>query len=158
VTKKRDFIRKSVIGTAGIVIGSMAFRCKSPTSTPAPTSIVNAQPQKDWQTDPEWSKIKYGEWGGPGVSARPGLMDTILVKNYAPRSSVVTKETFVTKAKYPFIDCHVHVVAKTPEELAEWVKTMDEVSMDKSIVLTEVTGAAFDALIDSLPKAYPGRF
>jgi len=156
MTKRRDFIRKSLIGTTGIAIGSMGFSCKSSTSAPVPT--VNAQPQKDWHTDPEWSKIKYGEWGGPGVSAGPGPMDTILVKDYAPRSSVVTNETFVPKAKYPVIDCHVHVVAKTPVKVAEWVKTMDEVGIDKSIVLTEATGQEFDALVDSLPKAFPGRF
>ena len=75
-----------------------------------------------------------------------------------PRSSVVTKETFVPKAKYPAIDCHIHVVAKTPEEVAEWVRTMDEVGIEKSIVLTESTGAEFDALVDLFLKAYPDRF
>jgi len=156
MTKRRDFIRKSVIGTTGIAIGSMGFSIKSPASIPTPT--VDAQPQKDWHTDPAWSKIKYGDWGGPGVSAGPGPMDTILLKDYAPRSSVVTRETFVPKAKYPVIDCHVHVVGRTPAQVAEWVRTMDEVGMETSIVLTGATGAAFDALVDSLPKAYPGRF
>jgi len=49
-------------------------------------------------------------------------------------------------------------VARTPEEVAEWVKSMDEVGMEKSIVLTGATGAAFDALVDLFLKAYPGRF
>jgi len=154
MTERRDFIRKSIIGTAGIAVGSMGFSCKFPTSTPT----VDAKSLKDWHTDPEWNKIKYGDWGGPGVSAEPGPMDAIRVKDYAPRSSVVSRETHVPKAKYPVIDCHVHVVAKTPEEVADWVRTMDEVGMEKSIVLTGETGAAFDALVDSLPKAYPGRF
>ena len=156
MTKRREFIRKSVIGTAGVVIGGMGFSSKSDASTPAPT--VDAQPLKDWQTDPEWIKTKYDAWGGPGVDPTSGSMDTILVKDFAPRSSVVTMETFVPKAKYPVIDCHVHLVAKTPEEVAEWVKTMDEVGLETSIVLTGATGAAFDALVDLLPKAYPGRF
>jgi uncharacterized protein len=156
MTKRRDFIKKSVIGTTGIAIGSLGFSNKS--SASAPASNVEAQPQKDWHTDAEWRKIKYGEWGGPGVSAGPGPMDTILVKDYAPRSSVVTKETFVPKAKYPVIDCHVHVEARTPGQVAEWVKTMDEVGMETSIVLTGAVGAEFDALVDLLPKAYPGRF
>ncbi|HZL11347.1 MAG TPA: amidohydrolase family protein [Prolixibacteraceae bacterium] len=154
MTERRDFIRKSIIGTAGIAVGSMGFSCKFSTSTPT----VDVKSLKDWHTDPEWNKIKYGDWGGPGVSAEPGPMDAIRVKDYAPRSSVVSRETHVPKAKYPVIDCHVHVVAKTPEEVADWVRTMDEVGMEKSIVLTGETGAAFDALVDSLPKAYPGRF
>ncbi|MCE5346524.1 MAG: amidohydrolase [Bacteroidales bacterium] len=156
MTKRRDFIKKSVLGTGSIAIGSMGLSCKYSISNPAPT--VDTHPKKDWHTDPEWSKIKYGDWGGPGVSAGPGPMDTVLVKDYAPRSSVVTKETFVPKAKYPVIDCHIHVLAKTPEEVAEWVRTMDEVGIEKSMVLSEETGAAFDALVDLLPKAYPGRF
>jgi uncharacterized protein len=153
---RRDFIRKSAIGTAGLTIGSMAIGCKSSPSSPVPA--VADQPQKDWHSDPEWSKIKYGGWGGPGVSSGPGPMDTILVKDYAPRSSVITKETFVPKAGYPVIDCHVHALAKTPTEVADWVRTMDEVGVDKSIVLTEETGSAFDTLVDLLPKVYPDRF
>lgn len=143
------------MGTAGLALG-LGLRTKSYASTLPAT--FNAQSQKDWHTDPEWRKIKYGEWGGPGVSAGPGPMDNIQVKDYAPRSSVITKETFVPKAKYPVIDCHVHVVANTPEEVTEWVRTMDEVGIEKSIVLTESAGAAFDALVDLLPKAHPGRF
>ncbi len=156
MSKRRDFIKKSVIGTTGLAIGSIGLSAKSSSSSPAPASGV--QPTKDWHTDPEWNRIKYGDWGGPGVSAKPGPMDVILVKDYAPRSSVVTKETFVPKARYPVIDCHVHVLARTPEDVTDWVKTMDEVGMETSIVLTGATGKAFDDLVELLPKKYPGRF
>lgn len=157
MTKRRDFIRKSVLGTTGIAIGSMGLSCKTSVSDDgkAASDIV---PQKDWHTDAEWSKVKYGDWGGPGVSAGPGPMDGILVRDYAPRWSVVTKETFIPKAKYPAVDCHIHVVGKTPDEVAEWVRTMDEVGIDTSMVLTGATGEAFDNLVDILPKKYPGRF
>jgi uncharacterized protein len=155
MTKRRNFIKKSILGlTAGVVTGGMSLNAK-PTNL---LSVANSAAQKDWHTDPEWSKIKYGGWGGPGVSAGPGPMDSILVKDYAPRSSVVTKETFVPKAKYPVIDSHVHVVGRTPDEVADWVRTMDEVGMETSLVLTGAIGEEFDALIDSLPNAYPGRF
>lgn len=155
MTKRRDFIKKSVLGlTAGVVTGGMSINAK-PTDS---FSVTKSELQKDWHTDPEWSKIKYGGWGGPGVSAGPGPMDSILVKDYAPRSSVVTKETFVPKAKYPVIDSHVHIVGNTPEEVADWVRTMDEVGMETSVVLTGAVGDEFDTLIDSLVNAYPGRF
>lgn len=140
--------------TAGIATGCMGFSTKSCSSTPT----VDTRSQKDWQNDPFWRETKYGDWGGPGVSVKPGPMDTILLKDHAPRSSVVTQETFVPKAKYPAIDSHVHVVGRTPEEVAEWVRTMDEVGMETSLVLTGSIGEEFDALVDSLPKAYPGRF
>ncbi len=154
MTKRRDFIKKSVIGTTGIALGSIVPGCNSPTQAPAPAPVA----EKDWHTDPEWNRIKYGEWGGPGVSAGPGPMDKLLVKDWAPRSSVVTPVTLVPKAKYPAYDCHVHVVARTPEEIADWVKTMDEVGMETSVVLTGVIGKAFDDLVELLPKKYPGRF
>ncbi|MFC2081245.1 amidohydrolase family protein [Bacteroidota bacterium] len=154
MTKRRDFIKKSVLGlTTGITFGGISFRAKS-SSIPK----AGAGQQKDWHTDPEWNKIKYGDWGGPGVSGKSGPMDGILLKDHAPRSTLVTRETFVPKAKYPVIDSHVHVVGRTPEEVAEWVRTMDEVGMETSLVLTGATGMEFDALADSLTKAYPGRF
>lgn len=156
MSKRRDFLKKSLLGTTGIALGALGS-CKSSTADKAASAEAPVQ-AKDWHTDPEWSKVKYGSWGGPGVSAGPGPMDQILVKDWAPRSLVVTKENFVPKPKYPAIDCHVHVVAKTQEEIADWVKTMDEVGMETSVVLTGLTGKSFDDLVEQLPKKYPGRF
>ena len=154
MTKRRDFIKKSIIGAACTTVGTMG------TNSKIAAAVYNAEPQmeKDWHTDPEWRKVKYGDWGGPGVSAESGPMDKILIKDYAPRSLVVTKETFVAKAKYPVIDSHVHVVGKTPAEIAEWVQTMDEVGMESSIVLTRAIGEKFEALSELMTKTYPGRF
>jgi predicted TIM-barrel fold metal-dependent hydrolase len=157
MTKRRDFIRNSIVGS-GLAVAGMGFKLKSFDSVLTSNPIEVGQPQKDWHLDPEWRKIKYGEWGGPGVSAGPGPMDTVLVKDYAPRSSVVTKETFIAKAKFSVIDCHVHVVAETADEVAEWVSTMNEVGIEKSIVLTESTGSAFDQQVELFLKKYPGRF
>jgi predicted TIM-barrel fold metal-dependent hydrolase len=152
MTRRRDFIKKSLTGTAGIALTGMGYPHRAGASSTLPDQ------QKDWHTDPEWSRIKYGDWGGPGVSAGPGPMDEILVKDYAPRSSVVTRETFIAKPKYPAVDCHVHVVARTPSDITDWVRTMDEVGMETSVVLTGATGKAFDDLVELLPKKYPGRF
>src|SRR3954453_22292808 len=71
---------------------------------------------KNWASDPEWVKTRYGNWGGPGVDPRPGAMDSPTVKDYAPKSSLLVSETHVAKAKYPAIDVHSHINAKTPEE------------------------------------------
>ena len=155
MTKRREFIKKSATGLiAGIAAGGLGFGTNSCSTEPS----VGGQTQKDWQTDSKWRRIKYGDWGGPGVVVQPGPMDTILLKDHAPNSSVVTQETFVPKAKYPAIDSHVHVVGRTSEEIAEWVKTMDEVGMETSLVLTGSTGAEFGTLVNSLLKTYPGRF
>jgi predicted TIM-barrel fold metal-dependent hydrolase len=111
-----------------------------------------------YYADPEWMRTKYGAWGGPGVNNAPGAMDTMLLKDWAPKSLVVTQETQVAKAKYPAVDVHSHVLARTPEEVAAWVKTMDEVGIQTSVVLTGATGAQFDKLADLYLKAYPARF
>lgn len=108
--------------------------------------------------DPEWVMTKYGGWGGPGVDNRPGPMDAILLKDWAPRSSVVVPETSIPKAKYPAVDVHAHVEAKTSEEVAAWVKTMDETGIQTTVILTGAVGAEFDRLAGLYLKPYPGRF
>ena len=121
------------------------------------TDLV-AQKTKNWQKDPAWQKVKYGNWGGPGVNPVKGPMDTILLKDYAPASSVVSQETFIPKARYPAIDVHAHVNASNPAEVAEWVKTMNEVGIEMTVVLTGATGKEFDRLVDMYLKPFPGRF
>ncbi|MDD4756622.1 MAG: amidohydrolase family protein [Prolixibacteraceae bacterium] len=154
--KRRKFIRNSAMGLAAGIAGSTVGITQG-SCTPAPQN-AELQSGKSWQTDPEWLEVKFGDWGGPGVSSKPGPMDTILLKDHAPRSTVVTAETFVPKPKFPAFDSHVHVVARKAEDIADWVKTMDEVGMEKSLVLTGATGEAYDELVKSLVKAYPGRF
>jgi hypothetical protein len=83
--------------------------------------------------------------------------ETILLKDYHPKSLYKIPITEVPKAKFPIIDMHSHAYAKTPEEISEWVKNMDEVGIEKTIVLTDSTGQAF---ADTRRKfaAYPDRF
>jgi hypothetical protein len=69
---------------------------------------------------------RYGAWGGPGVNAAPGPMDAVALKDYAPKPSLIVTETSVPKAKYPAIDVHAHVNARTPEQVRDWVRTMHE--------------------------------
>ena len=49
---------------------------------------------------------------------------------------MVVPETLVAKAKYPAIDVHAHVNARTSEEVTAWVKTMDEVGIARTIILS----------------------
>jgi uncharacterized protein len=106
----------------------------------------------------EWLRAKYGGWGGPGVDPAPGPMDSMLVKDYAPRPSVVVQETTVGKARFPAIDVHAHTEAKTPEQVKAWVQTMDEVGVETTVVLTGATGAQFDKYVYLYLKPYPTRF
>jgi len=127
------------------------------------TGCAQKQPAKTAATeaakDTEWMKARYGAWGGPGVRAAPGPMDSVALKDYAPKPSVVVPETSVPKARYPAVDVHTHAnVAKTPEQVAEWVRTMDEVGIETTVVFSGATGAEFDKLVELYLKSYPGRF
>jgi predicted TIM-barrel fold metal-dependent hydrolase len=114
--------------------------------------------EKNWAADPEWVKARYGAWGGPGVNPAPGPMDSIPLKDYAPKPSLIVGETAVPKAKYPAIDVHAHVNARTPQEVRDWVRTMDDTGIEMTVVLTGATGGAFDRLADLYLREYPGRF
>ena len=96
--------------------------------------------------------VKYG------VTVKKGPMDSILVKDYSPASSLVVPETQVPKARFPAIDVHTHVYARTPGEVTEWIKTMDTVGIEVTVVLTGATGERFDKLVDLYLKPYPDRF
>ncbi len=83
--------------------------------------------------------------------------ENLLLKNFKPESLFKIPQTKVPKAMYPIIDAHTHVYAKTDEEIADWVKTMDEVGIEKTIILTQAVGEKFDSIYNKYAK-YPERF
>jgi len=52
---------------------------------------------------------------------------------------------------------HSHAYAKTPGDVDRWVKVMDEVGVEKTILLTGATGAEFDRVAE-LYSRHPTRF
>ena len=91
----------------------------------------------------------------PPAGAKPP--DQILLKDYRPVSIHKVPLTTVPKARYPAIDMHSHPGAKTPEEVDRWVRVMDEVGIDKTVLLTGAHGAEFDRLVE-LYSRHPTRF
>ena len=83
--------------------------------------------------------------------------EALLLKDFRPRSIYNIPRTTVEKARYPAIDMHAHPYAKTPEEVATWVRVMDEVGVRKTIILTYATGQPFDDIYAMYAK-YPDRF
>ena len=81
----------------------------------------------------------------------------LMLKDYRPVSLYKIPVTNVEKAAYPVIDIHSHDYAKTEEEVAQWVKTMDARGIEKTIILTGATGAKFDAIAAKYAK-YSNRF
>jgi len=83
--------------------------------------------------------------------------DQILLKDFTPVSLHKVPVTNVARARYPIIDMHSHAYAKTPEDVDRWVKVMDEVGVEKTVILTGATGAEFDRLTELFAR-YPTRF
>ena len=83
--------------------------------------------------------------------------EQLLLKDYRPRSIYHLPETAVPKARFPVIDMHSHPYAKTPEQVAQWVRTMDEAGVQTTVILTGEIGTKFDNLVHLYGK-YPGRF
>ena len=74
------------------------------------------------------------------------------LKDFRPKSIYQVPVTTIKKAKFPAIDMHSHVFAKTDEELARWVNTMDGAGIEKTIILTGAIGARFDSIYSKYSK------
>ena len=90
-------------------------------------------------------------------AAAPSPSDQILLKDYRPVAIHKVPVTNVEKARVPAIDMHSHPNAKTPEDVDRWVKVMDAVGVEKTVVLTGAHGAEFDR-IAAMYSRYPTRF
>jgi len=96
-----------------------------------------------------------------GVQVQAGPMDQILLKDYRPDSSLVVPRTEIRKARFPVIDVHTHASMngiRTPDDVASWVRTMDAVGVEKSVVFTGATGAGFDRLAALFLGPHRDRF
>jgi uncharacterized protein len=93
---------------------------------------------------------------GPATT-KTASPETLLLKDYRPKSIYKIPVTEIAKAKFPVIDMHSHPYAKTAAEIDDWVRNMDEVGLEKTMILTMTTGAAFDEIQRRYVK-YPERF
>ena len=108
-----------------------------------------------WVCLSAFAGLLFGDTGLlAGDQASP---ETLLLKDFRPKSVYRIPETMVQKAKYPVIDMHAHVYAKTPEQVAEWIRVMDQAGVEKAIVMTGATGKEFDDTYLLYAK-YPDRF
>jgi hypothetical protein len=83
--------------------------------------------------------------------------DSLLLKDYRPVSIYKTSTANITKAAFPIIDMHSHNYASTQQQIDEWVKTMDKLNIEKTMILTYNTGKGFDSVVEKYSR-YPKRF
>jgi len=108
-------------------------------------------------------KIKYSlliVFGGLSVLTKTGIcqdINNLKLKDFHPVSIYKIPQTKVEKAKYQVIDFHSHDYAKSDAAVDQWIKTMDEVGIAKSIILTYATGRRFDSIVAKYAR-YKERF
>jgi predicted TIM-barrel fold metal-dependent hydrolase len=83
----------------------------------------------------------------PEGAGRIATPDQLLLKDFRPQSIFKIPVTRIEKARFPVIDVHSHPYARTPEEVDRWVRTMDEVGVAKTVIMTGATGTKFDELL-----------
>jgi predicted TIM-barrel fold metal-dependent hydrolase len=83
--------------------------------------------------------------------------DQLLLKDYHPRSIYNIPQTRIEKARYPAIDVHSHNYARAQTNVDAWVRIMDEVGLQKTIILSGQTGTNFYATIARYGM-HPQRF
>jgi len=84
-------------------------------------------------------------------------VNDLKLKDFRPVSIYKTPQTKIEKAKYPVIDFHSHDYPKTDEQVDEWVKTMDQVGIARSTILSYSAGARFDSVVEKYQR-YKDRF
>src|SRR5271169_842353 len=63
----------------------------------------------------------------PSTTTKVASPDTILLKDYRPKSIYKIPVTDIPKAKFPIIDMHSHPYVKSAQEIDQWIRNMDEV-------------------------------
>ena len=83
---------------------------------------------------------------------------TLTTEEYEPKSSLVTKETKVDRAKFPFVDVHSHHGNLAPEYVDGLVKDMDSMNMKVMVNLSGGSGERLQKLIAAMKGRHPTRF
>ena len=85
--------------------------------------------------------------------------ETLLLKDYRPRSIYKVPKTEITKAKYPVLDAHNHAEwVDSPERLDQMVKLMDEAGVEKSVMFVRTGSPDKFATLSKVFSKYPDRF
>jgi predicted TIM-barrel fold metal-dependent hydrolase len=84
---------------------------------------------------------------------------SMTLEDYDPHSMLITHETVVRRAKFPFVDIHGHQdLTMSDGELAQLVAQMDAMNMRTMNNLSGGWGAKLAAQVRNVRTKYPGRF
>jgi predicted TIM-barrel fold metal-dependent hydrolase len=83
---------------------------------------------------------------------------TPTIEEYQPKSTLVTKEHKIERAKFPFIDIHSHHANPTQEHVDQLVKEMDTINLRVMVNLSGGTGEQLRQTVATMKGRYPDRF
>lgn len=94
-----------------------------------------------------------------GPPAPPDTLPDMTVEAYEPRSTLVVEGEEVTRAKFPFVDVHLHLNGTMPRaEMDRLVADMDRLNLAVGVNLSGGSGERLAGQIAAFEAAYPGRF
>jgi uncharacterized protein len=91
-----------------------------------------------------------------GTAGKYSQMPTI--EEYQPKSTLVTPEHKIERAKFPFIDIHSHHWNPTPQHVDQLVKEMDTINLRVIVNLSGGTGEQLRQTVATMKGRYPDRF
>ena len=81
------------------------------------------------------------------------------LEEYEPRSTLVVPEHRVSRARFPFVDVHLHLNALMPQsQLDQLVADMDQLNLTVGVNLSGGSGDRLVKQVRAFEEAYPGRF
>ncbi|MGB9466872.1 MAG: amidohydrolase family protein [Candidatus Acidiferrum sp.] len=83
---------------------------------------------------------------------------TPTIEEYQPKSTLVTKEHKIERAKFPFIDIHSHHWNPTPEHVEDLIRGMDSINLRVLVNLSGGTGEELRKTVATMKGRYPDRF
>jgi predicted TIM-barrel fold metal-dependent hydrolase len=83
---------------------------------------------------------------------------SLTIEEYEPKSTLVTRERLVPRAKFPFIDIHSHHQNLSPEYIDKLIKEMDSINLQVLVNLSGGTGERLKRTVAAMKGRYPHRF
>ena len=92
----------------------------------------------------------------------PGDIRDMKLRDWEPKSMMVTKTTLVDRPKYPVVDVHNHLGGGkerlTPAVVSRYLKEMDAAGVQTVVNLDGNWDDRLKETIAALDEAHPGRF
>ncbi|HLY62352.1 MAG TPA: amidohydrolase family protein [Terriglobia bacterium] len=89
--------------------------------------------------------------------------NSLLLRDFKPRTMLHLTEHQVTRARFPVIDVHNHVNdarsgGRGHQDPASLVQLMDHLNIQTIVILTGQWDESLQRIVDEMVKPYPGRF